>query len=167
MPNQKGCASLLLPRLPKLYGPVFYCLLTLGFSTDIQCHARPYFFYLLAIISSHISLQIKWAVSLVFADDHFHFSSGVCEGMYRLMYSLYHPREAWSNWIALVGQLGQQYRNTGIPLTLKVLYFWKFTSYCNLKPLWSGMGEVVPARTSPTLHPPSPPTVHQLSRLAL
>ena len=29
------------------------------------------------------------------------------------------------------------------------------------------MGEVVPARISPTLHPPSPPTVHQLSRLAL
>ena len=29
------------------------------------------------------------------------------------------------------------------------------------------MGEVVPARTSPTLHPPFPPTVHQLSRLAL
>ena len=29
------------------------------------------------------------------------------------------------------------------------------------------MGEVVPTRTSPTLHPPSPPTVHQLSRLAL
>ena len=44
-------------------------------------------------------------------------------------------------------------------LTLKVLNFWKFTSYCSLKPLWSGMGEVVPARTSPTLHPPSPPTV--------
>ena len=44
-------------------------------------------------------------------------------------------------------------------LTLKVLNFWKFTIYCNLKPLWSGMGEVVPARTSPTLHPPSPPTV--------
>ena len=47
------------------------------------------------------------------------------------------------------------------------LNFWKFTSYCSLKPLWSGMGEVVPARTSPTLHPPSPPTVHQLSWLAL
>ena len=29
------------------------------------------------------------------------------------------------------------------------------------------MGEVVPARTSPTLHPPSPPIVHQLSWLAL
>ena len=27
------------------------------------------------------------------------------------------------------------------------------------------MGEVVPARTSPILHPPSPPTVHQLSQL--
>ena len=52
-------------------------------------------------------------------------------------------------------------------LTLKVLNFWRFTSYCSLKPLWSGMGEVMPARTSPTLHPPSPPTVHQLSRLAL
>ena len=45
--------------------------------------------------------------------------------------------------------------------------FLKFTSYCSLKPLWSGMGEVVPARTSPTLHPTFPPTVHQLSRLAL
>ena len=45
--------------------------------------------------------------------------------------------------------------------------FLKFTSYCSLKPLWSGMGEVVPARTSLTLHPPSPPTVHQLSQLAL
>ena len=29
------------------------------------------------------------------------------------------------------------------------------------------MGEVVPARTSPTLHPPSPPIVHQLLPLAL
>ena len=32
-------------------------------------------------------------------------------------------------------------------------------SYCSLKPLCSGMGEVVPARTSPTLPPPSPRTV--------
>ena len=52
-------------------------------------------------------------------------------------------------------------------LTLKVLNFWKFTNYCTLKPLWSGMGEVMTAHTSPTLHPPSPPTVHQLSWLAL
>ena len=28
-------------------------------------------------------------------------------------------------------------------------------SYCSLKPLWSGMGEVVLDRTSPTLHAPS------------
>ena len=52
-------------------------------------------------------------------------------------------------------------------INLKVLNFWKFTSYCSLKPLWLDMGEVVPARTSPTLHPPSPPTVHQLSWLTL
>ena len=52
-------------------------------------------------------------------------------------------------------------------LTLKVLKFWKFTSYRSLKPLWSDIWEVVPAHTSPTLHPPSPPTVHQLSWLAL
>ena len=38
-------------------------------------------------------------------------------------------------------------------ITLKALNFWKITSYCSLKPLWSGMGEVVQARTSPTLHP--------------
>ena len=50
----------------------------------------------------------------------------------------------------------------GLDLTFEVLYFRKFTSYYSLKPLWSGMGEVVPARTSPTLHPPFPPTVHQL-----
>ena len=42
---------------------------------------------------------------------------------------------------------------SGSILTLKVLNFWKFTSYCSLKPLWSGMGEVVLACTSPTLHP--------------
>ena len=36
-------------------------------------------------------------------------------------------------------------------------------SYCSLKPLCSGMREVVPARTSPTLHPPSPRTVLSLS----
>ena len=36
-------------------------------------------------------------------------------------------------------------------------------SYCSLTPLCSGMGEVVPARTSPTLLPPSPRTVLSLS----
>ena len=33
---------------------------------------------------------------------------------------------------------------------------WISDSSYSLKPLWSGMGEVVPTRTSPTLHPPSP-----------
>ena len=56
-------------------------------------------------------------------------------------------------------------------LTLKVLNFWTFIetwsgwvfdSYWSLKPLCSGMGEVVPARTSATLPPPSPRTVLQL-----
>ena len=36
-------------------------------------------------------------------------------------------------------------------------------SYCNLKPLCSGMGEVVLARTSLTLLPPSPRTVLSFS----
>ena len=36
-------------------------------------------------------------------------------------------------------------------------------SYCSLKPLCSGMGEVVPARTSATLLPPPPRTVLSLS----
>ena len=36
-------------------------------------------------------------------------------------------------------------------------------SYCSLKSLGSGMGEVVPARTSPTLLHPSPRTVLSLS----
>ena len=39
---------------------------------------------------------------------------------------------------------------------------WISDSYCTLKPLCSGMGEVVPARTSPTLVPPSPRTVLSL-----
>ena len=40
---------------------------------------------------------------------------------------------------------------------------WISDSYCSLKPLCSGMGEEVPARTSPTLLPPSPRTVLSLS----
>ena len=48
-------------------------------------------------------------------------------------------------------------------LTLKVLNVWKVTSYCSLKPLWLGMGQVVSYLADPT----SPPTVRQLSRLAL
>ena len=53
---------------------------------------------------------------------------------------------------SFVTYLGEKRMESQIK-TLKVLNFWKFTSYCSLKPLWSGMGEVVSARTSPTLHP--------------
>ena len=59
-------------------------------------------------------------------------------------------------------------KKIGRGLTLKVLNFWTFIetwsgwifdSNWSLKPLCSGMGQVVPARTSPTLPPPSPRTV--------
>ena len=42
---------------------------------------------------------------------------------------------------------------------------WISDSYCSLKPLWSTMRDVVPARTSPPLHPPSPPTLLWLPSL--
>ena len=60
------------------------------------------------------------------------------------------------------------FRDATMRLALKVLDFWNsfrnriggsLTVTVSLKPLWSGMGEVVPARTLPTLHPPCPPTV--------
>ena len=49
---------------------------------------------------------------------------------------------------------------TAKPVCWRELISW---SYCSLKPLCSGMGEVVPARTLPTLLPPSPRTVLSLS----
>ena len=77
----------------------------------------------------------------------------------------------WMIKVLRVGNQGntenKRVRHVTSLLNFKVLNFWKFSSYCSLKPLRSGMGEVVPARTSPTLHPPSPPTVHQFSWLAL
>ena len=76
-------------------------------------------------------------------------------------------RNHWQKYNNDINIITDPFNNIKTSLALIVLNFWKFTSYCSLKPLWSGMGEVVPARTSPTLHPPSPPTMHQLSRLAL
>ena len=60
-----------------------------------------------------------------------------------------------------------QYVTAVISLTLKVLNFWKLTSYCRLNPYGRAWGKQCRFVTSPTLHPPSPPTVHQLSWLAL
>ena len=123
--------------------------------------------------------NVKWAVSLVIALTFLR----VCVGMYgdvtdcqvvRVGVSVTWSVLSWSGgheFASLSSELGLRsisvQSHTLTKLTLKVLNFWKFTSYCSLKPLWSGIGEVVPARTLPTLHPPSPPTVHQLSRLAL
>ena len=45
----------------------------------------------------------------------------------------------------------------------KIMTKGEIYSYYCLKPLCSGMGKVVPARTSPTLLPPSPRTVLSLS----
>ena len=61
------------------------------------------------------------------------------------------------NYLGLKVDFGATYslRDT-LYLTPKVLNFWKFSSYCSLKPLWSGMEEVVPARTSPTRTSPIP-----------
>ena len=99
------------------------------------------------ITQTGIRSQIKRAVNLVIAYGHLIFLGGLCGYV-------------WVNILTLPSL-------TVKGLTLKVLNFRKFTSYCSLKPLWSGMGEVVPACTSQTLHPPSPPTVYQLSWLAL
>ena len=52
-------------------------------------------------------------------------------------------------------------------LTHTALNFWKLTSYCSLKPLWSGMEEVVLGSYLADPTSPIPPTVHQLSWLAL
>ena len=115
----------------------------------------PSSFLCLQITDSNLRSQVKWAVRDETADGHFnlpHIFVWICMGEHT--HSIIPPTPFPSKgWIPL--------------LSLKVLNFWKLTSYCSLKPLWSGMGEVVPARTSPTLHPPSPPTVHQLSRLVL
>ena len=49
---------------------------------------------------------------------------------------------------------------------LKIRLEMEWMDLCRLKPLWSGMGEVVLARTSPTLHPPFPPTVFILFKFS-
>ena len=90
-------------------------------------------------------------------DIRFQFKTTQESGIFLQNTGTYHFIE-----VKLVCKYSMELSKKKIPLTLKVLNFWKFTSYCSLKPLWLGIGEVVPARTSPILHPLSPPTVHQL-----
>ena len=61
-------------------------------------------------------------------------------------------------WLSYPGCRGQVLYQAFNPWTAGVSG-WISDSYCSIKPLCSGMGEVVPARTSPTLLPPSPRTV--------
>ena len=63
-----------------------FMLMTLGFSKDIQCHARPYF---TKLAGNNIRSHIKWVVSLVIAYGCFNLPLGVCVGMYGL--TLHHP----------------------------------------------------------------------------
>ena len=50
------------------------------------------FLNLQKITRSDIRPHIKWAVSLLIAYGHFNLPQEVCVGIYRLTYSLYHPR---------------------------------------------------------------------------
>ena len=114
------------------------CLMTPGLSKDIRCHVWPYFFW-------------------------------TCKSPDQTLGHTERGLSAW--WLHMVtliflrGLCGYVWVNILTLSPQRVMMIQ--TSYCSLKPLWSGMGEVVPARTSPTLHPPFPPTVHQLSWLAL
>ena len=104
----------------------------------------------------HTNLVTAWLWAIIYL----HYS--ILSAIHVSANTFYHSnavryREERLNWLCFAWSLS----------TLKVLNFWQFISYCSSKPLWSGMGEVVPARTSPTLHPLFPPTVHQLSLLAL
>ena len=138
------------------------CLMKPGLNEDNQHHERH-------LYSGGAKHQIRrgthteWIVSLV-TDVTLIFLRVLYVWIYWQTCTLYHLKGPHRKDRRLSEEIR---RNKYWVLTRKVLNFWKFTSYCSLKPLWLGMGEVVPARTSPTLHPPSPPTVHQLSWLAL
>ena len=157
-----------------MIGLVLCCLMTPGLSKDIRCHVWPYFFKLANTQIRHqvthevgcqpgiciwslqwthdtnsLPCRLTMVLVMIFKMD---LNSKIC----MVVGLIICYNSIWKTSIRLIKLL-----------TLKVLNFWKHTSYCKLKPLWSGMGEVVPARTSPTLHPPSLPTVHKLSRLAL
>ena len=150
-----------------------------GLCEDIQCHVWPYYFLCLQITNSDIMPQVKWAVSLVLADTYFNISQEfvwvrlwcvtiwVHYGSQNLsLFKNEHEYKKSSLWHEYIMAL----KNTGVhtqilTLTLKLLVWLggSLNSYCTIKPLCLGMVEVEPARTSPTLLPPSPRTVLSLS----
>ena len=80
----------------------------------------------------------------------------------------WHAANEYGGWVKVViwFRLSHKSMLVGLTLTLpgpSAGVSGSLDSYCSLKPLCSGMGEVVPARTSPTLLPPFPRTVLSLS----
>ena len=165
------------------------CLMTPGLGEDIwwghlvSCMTIP--FLTLHLTRSDIRPHIKLAVSLVIVYGHFNLPLGfrrkkISEHMILVKVRPKDRPDRGSNswqcischWSACSNHsviidfwsvMVLVYINSSSAKFLKILLRnggWISDSYCSLKPLWSGMGgEVVPARTSPTLHPPSPPTV--------
>ena len=159
------------------------CLMTLGLSNGIWCHVRPWSFLQHDLYTcKNLMLQlIQWSHKGVFSNldfscvetaTHQNSVSYFSHSEGSVVVSALSPSSPGvaAETIVLLTNWWEakfpQYEHHKW-LTLKVLHFWKFTyklsgwisdSYCSLKPLWLGMGEVVPTCTSPTLHPPSPPT---------
>ena len=119
------------------------------------------FIQVLAIISSQI-LNVQ-SISIFYAQLELHWSKlPMCEITIYCMHILFSLFEftVASNKVLRAHDLRALNTYTARPVCWSG---WISDSYCSLKPLCSGMGEVVPARTSPTLLPPSPRTVLSLS----
>ena len=98
---------------------------------------------------------------LLEASSLMHFSNSICIQMHNIehTYSTMSPM----SYFLFIKENFQNTQCFNLTLRLLVVIGWISDSYCSIKPLCSGMGEVVPARTSPTLLPPFPRTVLQLS----
>ena len=114
------------------------------------------------VMFAKLWLQSFDVITLKLVPDHtlptLHPSSTFCDGRNHLTSNLCICLSKIKPWMAFNLFLINTY--TARPVCWSG---WISDSYCSLKPLCSGMGEVVPARTSPTLLPPSPRTVLSLS----
>ena len=106
-------------------------LLTLGLSKDIQYHKR----HQIPFETSRISHETQGPRAVSLADDYFDLPKGI--------YISTHGQRSHLPPKSLTLTLPSP--SAGVSGSLD--------SYCSLKPLCSGMGEVVPARTLPTLLP--------------
>ena len=109
--------------------------------------AKSFFFYLLIVLSFlRLTPQQIYRQSIIVLFGFFYYLWHACIRLWSYIYYKLHP--------AML-TLTLPSPSAGVSGSLD--------SYCSLKPLCSGMGEVVPARTSPTLLPPAPRTVLSLS----